>query len=171
MHPYAKLLKEAVEHIVRYREVPVVEVSRHSLFARQAAVFVAVHERPGQKFRGMTGDILPRKNNIAEEIVYQAQRLLEEFPLRREDLAYLSYTVHLLTPPERVESLAQLDPQKYGLAVRTANGKLATLLPGMRYVETPAQQFALACERASIDPKREAVHLYRFCVETFNGSK
>jgi AMMECR1 domain-containing protein len=167
MHPYPKLLKEAIEHIVRHREVPVVEVSS-SLFARQAAVFVVVHERPGHKFRGMAGDILPRKSNIAEEIVYQARRLLEEFPLRREDLAYLTYTVHLLTAPERVESLAQLDPQKYGLAVRSAAGKLAVLLPRMRFVETAEQQFALACERASIDPRQEAVNLYRFCVETFN---
>jgi len=72
----------------------------------------------------------------------------------------LTVSVQLLDPPEPVDDPHSLNPAVYGVIVRQGD-RQALLLPGIEGIDTTAQQFEAACDKAGIDP-RTPVMLERF---------
>ena len=45
-----------------------------------------------------------------------------------------------------------MDPKRYGMIVRTLDGRRALLLPDLEGVDTVEQQLRITCRKGSIDP-------------------
>ena len=158
---------------------------------KRAGTFVTINKQlptdSKQQLRGCIGTYLPLRQNIAEEVISNAiAAATEDYrfgPVREEELPYLTYTIYILTPPELVKDIKELDPKKYGIIVRTRyipdvnktdvvfNGHLSCksglLLPDLEGVNIPEKQISIACQKGDIDPQREKIIIYRFSVEKY----
>ena len=167
MHPLVSLAKMAVERYVTTR----MTLAPRELTAEmreRAAAFVSI--KIEEQLRGCIGTIVPVRRNLAEEVVYNAIGSATQdprfAPVTISELVYLTYSVDVLTAPERVLDAADLDPAKYGLIVE-ANLRRGVLLPELEGVDTVEQQILICREKAGILPK-EPVALYRFLVKRYN---
>jgi len=171
MNTYTKLAKSAAEHFVKTGEPLPVPTLLPSELYRQRACYVSIMENPGRYLRAMAGEALPRQANLAQEIIMNTVTAMAAQPhrrIRQADLAYLSYSVALLGPLQRISDHIHLDPNRFGLYVKSL-GKSALLLPRRVGVETPNDQIATALREAGIDGRRDEVTMYRFEVTYFEG--
>jgi len=184
MHPLVSLAKLAIENYIRNGIVisPPKELPEEFL-KKRAGTFVTIEK--DKKLRGCIGTYLPTRENIAKEVIYNAIAAATEDwrfgPVQKEELPYLSYTVYILSEPELVKDIKELDPKKYGIIVKTVpispsgdvvfNGhfvpKTGLLLPDLEGVDTIEKQIFIACQKAGIDPQREKFLIYKFTVEKY----
>jgi len=184
MHPLVSLAKSAVENYILEKEIisPPEDLPKEFL-EKKAGTFVTI-EKSGE-LRGCIGTYLPTRENIAKEVIHNAIAAATEDwrfgPVQKEELPYLSYTVYILSEPELVKDISELDPKKYGIIVKSVpispsgdvifNGhfvpKTGVLLPDLEGVDTVEKQIFIACQKAGIDPQRERFLIYRFTVEKF----
>ncbi len=134
----------------------------------RAGVFVSLHDREGN-LRGCVGTFLPTRPTVWEEIAVNAVAAATQdprfSPVQPEELPHLHIKVDILSPPEPVQSLDELDPRRYGILV--VNGaRRGLLLPDIPGVETVEQQLAIARQKAFIDSD-EPAEVYRFTVRRF----
>ncbi|MEW5897775.1 MAG: AmmeMemoRadiSam system protein A, partial [Bacillota bacterium] len=164
------LVRLARRTLENYYATGRVEVPRENIpeeYQKQAGTFVSL-KKYGQ-LRGCIGTILPQHRNVIEEVVHNAisaaTRDPRFYPVRREELAELTISVDVLNEPEQVAGLADLDPRKYGVIVRSGS-RSGVLLPDLEGVDTAEEQVAIARQKAGIGPG-EPVELYRFTVERY----
>jgi len=184
MHPLVYLAKEVVENYIKERKIiSIPEDFPKEFLEKRAGTFVTI-EKNGN-LRGCIGTYLPIRKNIAEEVISNAIAAATEDwrfgPVSKEELPYLSYTVYILSEPELVKDLKELDPKKYGIIVKTIpispsgdvvfNGhfvsKSGLLLPDLKGIETIEQQISIACQKGGIDLSIEKILIYKFTVEKF----
>jgi len=112
---------------------------------------------------------LPTTENVATEIIRNAIAAATEDPrfppLGPQELEELDISVDVLSQPEPVEGLEELDPKKYGVIVESG-WKRGLLLPDLEGVDTVEQQLSIAMAKAGITPD-EPVKIYRFRVERY----
>lgn len=167
IHPLVALARRAVETWVTEHRVidPPAELTPE--MAGRAGVFVSIKKRG--MLRGCIGTFEPSRPSVAEETIQNAissaTRDPRFPPVMVEELPQLEYTVDVLTPPERVESEADLDPKHYGVIVRSGFRR-GLLLPDLEGVNTTSDQISIAKQKAGISP-RERVELYRFAVQRY----
>ena len=129
---------------------------------KPAGVFVSL-KKQGQ-LRGCIGTILPTQPDAATEIIRNAVSAATADPrfprVQPQELAELEISVDILTPPEPIESLSELDPRRYGVIVRRGS-RSGLLLPDLDGVDTVAEQVDIACRKAGIHPA-EPLEMYRF---------
>lgn len=134
---------------------------------RQAGAFVSLKKRG--HLRGCIGTFGPTQANVAAEIIQNAVSAGTEdprfHPVALAELAELDVSVDILEEPERVDSMADLDPQKYGVIVRRGY-RTGLLLPMLEGVDTVEEQVAIAREKAGIRAD-EDIELYRFTVTRY----
>lgn len=167
---YARLARGAAEHFVRSGELLPLPAALPSELYVQRACYVSLFENPGRHLRAMYGELLPRQACLAAEIVTNTAAAIANSRLgriRRADLSSLAYSVAILGPLQRVGGVEQLDPERFGLQVRSDRGKTATLLPQRTGVETGQDQLATALREAGINLYEESVVLYRFPVNYY----
>jgi AmmeMemoRadiSam system protein A len=166
LHPVVKLAKEAVETYIRTGTLPKPREVTPEMRER-AGVFVSLHKH-GQ-LRGCIGTFEPAKDNVAEEIIANAvssSTMDPRFPqVTASELDDLEYSVDILTTPEPVADLSQLDPKEYGVIVESG-WRRGLLLPDLEGVDTVEEQIAICRLKAGISPS-EHVELYRFQVRRF----
>ncbi|UNC90975.1 AmmeMemoRadiSam system protein A [Candidatus Contubernalis alkaliaceticus] len=162
---YVKLARDTLEKAVQKGEKPQAPSPLPEELKDKAGVFVSI-KKQGQ-LRGCIGTIEPTRKNIAEEIQQNALSAgLSDPrfpPVSPEELPYLVISVDILMPPEPVTGQDELDPQKYGVIVKSGSKK-GLLLPQLEGVNTVDEQLAIAREKAGIT-SREQVELYRFEVK------
>lgn len=167
---YSNIAHKAVEHFILHQEPMPRPDALPAQLSQQKACYVSIFENPGRKFRSMYGTALPKKSTIAEEIInntYQAISARTQRPLRKQDLKNLSYEIAVLGPLERISGPHQLDPNHFGLYVRSDRGKHSILLPQRTGIETADDQVATAMRESGIDRRQESASLYRFRVMFF----
>jgi len=165
---YNKWARQAAEYFVKEGEYLPVPDYMPSTFMRQRACYVTMFENPGHKVRAMWGQVLPQQPTLAQEIVVDTVAVLQQNPsrpIRRVDLKQLSFSVALLGPLQRINDSQHLDPQRFGLYLRSDRGKTALLLPQRTGVETATDQIATALREGGIEPHIESFTMYRFDVE------
>jgi len=184
MRSLVLLVKLAVETFIKEDKVisPPKDLPGEFLKAK-SGTFVTI-EKEG-KLRGCIGTYLPTKENIAKEIISNAVAAATEDyrfgPIQKEELPLFSYTVYILSEPELVKDVSELDPKKYGIIVRTVpithhnktdvifNGHLSSksglLLPDLEGINTPEQQIFIGCQKGGIDLTQEKIIIYRFTAE------
>ncbi len=166
LHPVVQLAKETVESYVREGKMPKLGELTPEM-REQAGVFVSIHKHG--ELRGCIGTFEPTQDNVAEEIVANAISSSTgdpRFPpVTASELDDLEYSVDILTEPEPVTDISQLDHEKYGLIVESGLRK-GLLLPGLEGVESVEEQIAICRLKAGISPG-EPVKFYRFQVRRF----
>lgn len=184
-----ELTKKAVENYIQSKKIisPPPDLPA-DFINRRAGVFVTI-EKNGN-LRGCIGTYLPTRKNIAEEIIHNAiAAAAEDYrfgPVQKKELPQLSYTVYILSEPELVKDINELNPKKYGIIVKTApivsadktdvvfNGhfpyKSAVLLPDLEGVDTIEKQIFIACQKGGIDLTREKILIYCFAVEKYENN-
>jgi AMMECR1 domain-containing protein len=87
--------------------------------------------------------------------------------VRPEELEDLDVKVDVLTEPEPIDSLDQLDPKRYGVIVESKTDlRRGLLLPKLEGVDTVEYQVDIAMRKAGIRPD-EPMQLYRFEVKRY----
>jgi hypothetical protein len=168
MHPIVKLAKAAIELYVTKKRVYKPATSELAdEMAEQAGVFVSV--KKNGELRGCIGTFTPQKDSVALEIVSNAISAVTRDPrfppVTIEELNSLNYSVDILTPPEPIDNIDQLDPRRYGVIVKSGY-KQGLLLPDLKGVDTPEEQVVIAKMKAKI-AHDEPVQLYRFEVRRY----
>lgn len=164
---FVKLARDTVNAIIKGEPLP--EASRgdfpQELLEKRAGAFVSIHKNG--ELRGCIGSILPTQKNLAKEVITQAINASTQDPrfpvVREEELPNLEIKVDVLSEPEQIDSLDDLDPIKYGVIVEN-DFRRGLLLPDLPGVETVEQQVSIAMQKAGID-QGEPISLYRFTVE------
>jgi AmmeMemoRadiSam system protein A len=166
VHPYVALAREAVEGHVRYRQV-VQPFDLTPEMRRRAAAFVTI-KKLGD-LRGCIGTVEPAYVDLAHEIIQNAiaaaTRDPRFEPVAESELPHLTYSVDVLSPPERIDGPDALDPRRYGVIVQSGRRR-GLLLPDLPGVDSVEEQVAIARAKGGILPG-ELADLYRFQVERY----
>lgn len=162
IHPLVRLARDAVEAFVRERRVLVPPSPLEGAPAR-AGCFVSLKTDDGA-LRGCIGSVQPEEPDLPREVVRNAidaattdRRFL---PVNAEELPRLVYSVDVLTDPEPIEGLQELDPKRFGVIVQNGRRR-GLLLPDIEGVDSAEKQVAIARSKALIEP-HEPVSLWRF---------
>lgn len=161
-----KLALAAAEYYIKEKKILPLPAVVPGELRMQRACYVAVYAKPGRRLVAMHGEPLPRQRTLAEEIIINTTYAVHS-RVRRTDLPSLKFIVTVLSQLQRVTDSAALDPQRYGLYVRSVSGKTAVLLPGRVGVETSDDQLATAFREADITARTETATLYRFAITEY----
>ncbi len=133
----------------------------------KAGAFVCLKTR--NRLRGCIGTIEPSRENLAEEIIDNAisasTRDSRFDPVTESELDDIEVTVDVLSKPEPVGGLEDLDPKLYGLIV-TSGLKRGLLLPDIEGVDDAERQLSICRAKGNI-PDDEEVTLQRFTVTRY----
>lgn len=196
MNPYIQLAKKAIETYIK--EEKIISPSANlpdEFFKLRAGVFITIEkeiqgmpcDEQKRVLRGCIGTYLPTKESIAKEIISNAiAAAVKDYrfnPIKEEELPHLVYTIYVLSEPEQVKDLKELDPEIYGIIVKTIpiseskrndkvlNGhftpKTGLLLPDLEGIDNAEKQISIACQKAGIDSKKEKISFYRFTVKKY----
>ena len=171
MHSYTKLAKSAVEQYVKSRQVLDLPDYLPAELTRQQACHVYLFEKPGRRIRASYGQPLPRTRSLAQEIITNTITALAACRyrcVRRPELTSIVYTIAVLEPLQRISHESQLDPEKFGLFIRSDRGKSSVLLPQRAGIETAQDQVATVLRESGINLRHETAVMYRFAVAYYD---
>jgi AmmeMemoRadiSam system protein A/AmmeMemoRadiSam system protein B len=163
---YVRLALYTMEYFQKERKNPplpdFIEKEGQALLANKAGVFVSI--KKFHELRGCIGTILPVTDSVAEEIMrnaIEASNSDPRFPpITYDELPYLEVSVDVLSQPQRVDSIDELDAKRYGVIVRAGN-KCGLLLPNLEGVDTVNEQIRICRQKGRIG-EDETVTLERF---------
>jgi AmmeMemoRadiSam system protein A len=168
MHPYVELAKKTIEEYVKTGKISPVPAEIPPDMKKKAGVFVSLKKK-GQ-LRGCIGTFLPSTENIYTEIVRNAIASATQDPrfppVNASELDEIEYSVDILSPPEPVKNLDELDPKKYGVIV-VKGWQKGLLLPDIEGVNTVDEQLRIAKLKAGISPFDTDIEIYKFRVERY----
>ncbi len=168
-HPLVKWAIKVIESKIEGKALPPVpDDMPKEFFQRKAGAFVTLHEESGA-LRGCIGTFLPTKENVVEEVAHNAIEAAfrdPRFPpLTREEMESIVVSVDVLSTPERIVRIEELDPKKYGVLVESG-WRRGLLLPDLEGVDSVEEQLRIAKLKAGIG-EGEKVKVYRFTVERY----
>lgn len=160
---YVRLAREAVEEVVRTgKRLAVPDLLPKEMLDKRGGTFVSIKTASG--LRGCMGTIAGTQVNIAEEIVENAMKAATADPrfpeIEPSELSGLIISVDILGKAEKVENIASLDPERYGVIV-TSGYRRGLLLPKLQGVDTIKDQIDIALNKAGISADEE-YHVERF---------
>lgn len=176
LSPHVKLARLTLERYLSQRRLPsreevsktLGESATRQLESQRRAAFVSLKTRD-KNLRGCIGTIVPAYENLLREIMHNAVAAATEDPrfppVRQEELEELVISVDVLSEPETVSSIDELDPKRYGVIVAKGHAR-GVLLPDLEGVDTPQEQLSIAAQKAGIR-SLEGATIYRFTVERY----
>ena len=167
MHKCVELAQKSVEGFIRSREEMPPPTELTTEMAARAGVFVSIKKKGS--LRGCIGTFMPYAENVALEIIKNAISAATKDPrfdpVTEDELSELEYSVDVLSPPEKVADISELDPKKYGIIVIHGQRK-GLLLPDLEGVGSVEEQLRIAKMKAWINPD-EKVEIFRFMVSRY----
>ena len=171
VHPYVQLARKTVERHLR-GDIPVAggfEVDGDdALWNMERACFVSIKTKAGA-LRGCIGTISPMLGSLDREIIANAISAATRDPrfssMTEEELEDVVFSVDVLSLPEPVTDLAELDPKKWGVIVSNG-GRKGVLLPDLDGVDSVRRQLSIAAEKAGISDMHNLV-VERFSVDRY----
>ncbi|MDR3564657.1 MAG: AmmeMemoRadiSam system protein A [Negativicutes bacterium] len=158
---------KSLEHYLNRSEPLPPPTSLPTELAGKAGVFVSL--KKGGQLRGCIGTFAPTQPTIAAEIIQNAISAATQdprfAPVDLKELPEIVISVDILSEPEQIDSISQLDPKRYGVIVRCGR-RSGLLLPDLEGVDSVEEQVAIAMQKAGIVPQGE-VELYRFSVTRY----
>jgi len=166
---YVKLARGTIENYIKQGKIITPPLGLpEEMINQKAGVFVSLKKKGN--LRGCIGTFIPTQENIAQEIIKNAISAAVDDPrfssVNVSELKDLSISVDVLSAPEEVKDISQLDPKKYGVIV-SSGYKKGLLLPDLEGVDTVEYQTDIAKRKAGIYPG-EKVKLYRFEVKRYH---
>jgi AmmeMemoRadiSam system protein A len=130
---------------------------------RSRGVFVTLRTRD-HELRGCVGHMEPLFVTLAQEVAAcaaaAATRDSRFAPVSADELDGLRIEISLLGEARAVESMADLDPTRYGVVV-SSGARRGVLLPGIDGIHTAREQVRIAAAKAGLSPAA-ALTLQRF---------
>jgi AmmeMemoRadiSam system protein A len=167
MHGLVELAKKSVEEYVRKKNVVSPPQPLPPEMAEKAGVFVCL-KKDGQ-LRGCIGTFQPCCDNIALETMRNAVCAATQDPrfpsVSEDELSSLSYSVDVLSTPEKVHDTRELDTREFGVIV-AAGTRRGLLLPDLEGVDSVEEQLRIARMKAGIAPQ-EDIEIFRFRVKRY----
>jgi AmmeMemoRadiSam system protein A len=171
-HPYPRLARLTVaNYLAGLNPAPAwpAEISPEEVLWRpRQACFVSLKTRAGD-LRGCIGTLAPVQANVGLEImanaVSAATRDPRFAPLAPGELPGLVFSVDILSEPEPIAGLNELDPARWGVIVRRGDRR-GVLLPDLPGVDTAERQVAIAAQKAGLS-RLEGLELQRFSVQRY----
>lgn len=166
------VLETLLEHFRSGRNYYVNEADLPHFLLEAKGCFVSYY-LPGEVMKGCMGTIEPVYKNLYGQI--QAATLQAAFrdprvsPLTEEELDKISILVQVVSKPERIHDSGELDPDRFGVIVKSDH-QTGVLLPRCQGVRTSEEQLSIAMLKGGIAPKTwdpAKFRLYRFLVEEF----
>jgi uncharacterized protein len=168
MHPYVELAKKAVEEYVRNKRMLATPADVPAEMQRRAGVFICL--KIAGQLRGCIGTFLPCRNSLYEEIVHNAISAATEDPrfslVRPDELADIVYTVDILSEPQKISDISELNPKIYGIIV-SKGSRRGLLLPDLEGVDSVEEQLRITKMKAGISPRDTDVEIDKFFVERY----
>jgi len=166
---YVGLARETIENYVKQGKTITPPLGLpEEMINQKAGVFVSI--KKNGNLRGCIGTFIPTQENIAQEIIKNGISAAVDdprfSPVNASELEDLTISVDVLSAPEEVKDISQLDPKKYGVIV-SSGFKKGLLLPDLEGVDTVEYQIDIAKRKAGIYPD-EKVKLYRFEVKRYH---
>ena len=163
---YVKLARETIKNYIKHGKIITLPLDLpKEMINQKAGAFVSL-KKYGE-LRGCIGTFMPTQKNIAQEIIKNAISAAVDdprfSPVNVSELEDLSISVDVLSVPEEIKDISQLDPKKYGVIV-SSGYKKGLLLPDLEGVDTAEEQVDITKRKAGIYPG-EKVKLYRFEVK------
>lgn len=138
------------------------------LLQTRKACFVTIKSSHGD-LRGCIGTILPVRPSLKDEIMANAISAATQDPrfpaMKAEELESCRISVDVLSEPEAVTSIKDLDPSIYGVIVTKGSAR-GLLLPDLDGVDSVEQQLAIAAQKGGIHDISDA-SIKRFKVERY----
>jgi AmmeMemoRadiSam system protein A len=140
------------------------------LMAERAGAFVSLRDGLGA-LRGCIGTIEPACDSVAGEIIKNAISAATRDPrfaqVSGPELPGLRYGVDVLSQPEYVGGIDDLDPREFGVIIEDADhNQRGVLLPCIAGIKTAEQQWKAVHVKAGIEIG-SAVYVQRFTVRRF----
>jgi len=161
------LARKTIDVYIKQKKKIAVPQELSADLKEKAGVFVSLH-RKGQ-LRGCIGTFTPTTENVANEIIANAIESAVNDPrfpsLTVNELEDLEISVDVLSAPEAIGSIKDLDAKKYGVIVKAGSQK-GLLLPDLEGVNTPEEQIAICKRKAGISDDA-TIELFRFKVRRF----
>ncbi len=168
MHSIVKLAKTAIESYIQSGLIisPPTELTHE--MKEKAGVFVSL-KKHGQ-LRGCIGTFEPITESVANEIIKNALSAAMKDPrfqpVRPDELYEITYSVDILSPPEKIYKIEELDSKEYGVIVVEGYRK-GLLLPNLEGVDTVERQLGIAKQKAGIFSDNDKIDIYRFKVRRY----
>lgn len=174
MDPCCELAKNAVNNFIKNNKIISEGFLPEELKNQKAGVFVSIYSKKDNKLKGCIGTFLPIEDNIKKEIINNAISAAikdDRFePIQKKELSNLIFSVDILSQPSAIKNLSELDTKKFGIIVKTDDGRTGLLLPDLEGINKVEHQIAIACQKAGINPNEESIGIYKFTVERHQES-
>lgn len=162
-NPYTVLARASIESwLLSKKRLEIPEDTPDELLCKRAGAFVTLYK--SGCLRGCIGTISPVQNSLAEEIICNAVAAATEDPrfprVRPEELAELVISVDVLGEAEPIETMADLDPVRYGVIV-SKGFRRGLLLPHLDGIDSAEEQVSIALAKAGIHSE-EPYRMERF---------
>lgn len=136
-------------------------------FQLRRACFVTL--KKNGELRGCIGTTEPWRENLAQEIEHNSISAGTQdprfWPVEQDEMSSITISVDVLGEMEKIESLDELDPWRYGVVVR-GRGRTGLLLPHLKGINTAEEQVNIAKQKAGLRLE-EPVEMWRFEVVRF----
>lgn len=136
------------------------------LYEIRRGCFVSLHQQ-SDELRGCIGTLEPHEVNLVAEIRRNA--LSAAFhdhrfsPLSKDEFPGIKISVDVLTPPERISSLEELDPEIYGLIITDGKIQRGVLLPSVPGIDSIERQIEVVKRKAGLSKADDRLlEYYRF---------
>lgn len=169
-----KLARETVKRLLENHPLPEDgnEIVSSALWAERKACFVSIKTKDGN-LRGCIGTLLPIQESLDKEIIsnsVSASTHDPRFPpMTKSELNNAVFSVDVLSEPEKIESITQLNPQIYGVIV-SKGYRHGVLLPDLEGVDTAEQQVQIAAMKAGLYDI-DGIKLERFTVTRYKENE
>ena len=149
-----RLAREAVE-----REISGGGDSTNPVFSpfllQKKGVFVTIRNREGI-LRGCRGYVSSDRSLVETTRKSARSAAFSDYrfsPVDAEELPKLTFEVSILERLEEVEDLDELDPELFGVVVKSKDGREALMLPGIEELDTVEKQLCAVREKAGDSSK------------------
>jgi AmmeMemoRadiSam system protein A len=167
MHPLVKLAIQSVEHFIETGKTLSCPNPIPDSLKQKAGTFVTIKKQ--NSLRGCIGTLTPKYKNLAEEIIQNAIRSAKDDPrfdpVEKRELPSLTFSVDVLTTPEKIDNLKDHNIKQFGLIVR-GEGKKGVLLPDLDNIKSANQQLKVCLKKGGFTDN-DTYELFRFEVKRF----
>ncbi len=149
-----RLARETVRRLLTGQPLPKSgdEVVSSPLWKGRQACFVSIKQKDGA-LRGCIGTLAPAWPSLDREIIENAVLASTQDPrfppMTAGELDNVVFSVDVLSEPEPVEGMEQLDPKHFGVIV-SKGLRRGVLLPDLEGVDTVEQQVSIAAQKAGL---------------------